>query len=145
MASSLYNKAKNLFLTSGIDISAGGTDVRVVMIDTTGYTFAATHAFLSDIPAAGRIPAGNDASKVGLTLANKAVSATGQFSADSVTFTAVSPQAGIDSLNAVVIYRRVTSDADSPLIAYIDQGTGLPVTLNGSDITIVWGSYIFAL
>jgi hypothetical protein len=37
-----------------------------------------------------------------------------------------------------VIYKDTGTAATSPLIAYIDTATGLPVTPNGGDITVTW-------
>jgi hypothetical protein len=40
--------------------------------------------------------------------------------------------------NAVVLFADSGVDGTSMLIAYIDTGTGLPVTTNGGDITVQW-------
>ena len=37
-----------------------------------------------------------------------------------------------------MIYRDTGTEATSPLIAYIDTATGLPITPNGGDIIVVW-------
>ena len=39
---------------------------------------------------------------------------------------------------ALILYQHTGTDATARLIAYIDTATGLPVTPNGGDITIVW-------
>jgi hypothetical protein len=49
-----------------------------------------------------------------------------------VTFTAVTG----DVSEAVILYKDTGVAATSPLIAYIDTATGLPVTPNGGDITV---------
>jgi hypothetical protein len=43
-----------------------------------------------------------------------------------------------DQSEALVIYKDTGSAATSPLIAYIDTATGLPVTPNGADVTVTW-------
>jgi hypothetical protein len=112
------------------DLSDAGTDVKAVLVDTALYTFDATDEFLSDVSAAVVATSGN--------LANKAVSATdGTFSADAVTFTAVTGA----SIEAMYLYYDTGVAATSPLIAWIDSGAGgLPVTPNGTDITVTWNA-----
>ena len=51
-----------------------------------------------------------------------------------MTFTSVSGP----SIEAIVIYKDTGSEATSPLIAYIDTATGLPITPNGGDIIVTW-------
>ncbi len=51
-----------------------------------------------------------------------------------VTFTSVSGP----TIEAIVIYRDTGTEATSPLIAYIDTATGLPITPNGGDIIVTW-------
>jgi hypothetical protein len=55
---------------------------------------------------------------------------------DDITFTSVSGP----SVEAIVLFRWVSSPTDSPLIAFIDTGTGLPITPNGGDIIVTWDS-----
>nr|WP_201787713.1 hypothetical protein [Mycobacteroides immunogenum] len=50
------------------------------------------------------------------------------------TFSAVSGA----SVEAMVIYKDTGTVGTSPLIAYIDTATGLPVSPNGGDINIAW-------
>jgi hypothetical protein len=56
--------------------------------------------------------------------------------AADVTFTAVSG----DVSEALVIYKDTGTASTSRLIAYIDTATGLAVTPNGGDITVIWPS-----
>ena len=62
--------------------------------------------------------------------------AAGVADAPDVTFLAVTGAV----CEAIVIVKWVTEAADSPLIAYIDSATGLPVTPNTGDIQITWDS-----
>lgn len=99
----------------------------MVLVDAADYIVAIdTHEFLSDIPVAARVStSGNFASKI---------STLGVADAADVTFTAVTG----DPSEALVIYKDTGSASTSPLIAYIDTATGLPVTPNGGDITVAW-------
>ena len=58
--------------------------------------------------------------------------ALGVFDAADVAFTTVTG----DPSEVLVIYKDTGSAATSPLIAYIDTATGLPVTPNGGNINV---------
>ena len=125
MANALYDKGREAFLTGGINWS--GDSIKAVLVDTGAYTVnLATHQFLSDIPAGARIA-------TSANLSAKTVAAGVADAADSL-FTAVSGA----SVEAVVLYKDTGTAGTSPLIAYIDTASGLPVTPNGGDITVVW-------
>lgn len=125
MANALYDKGREAFLTAAINWSSD--NIKIVLVDAADYTVnLATHQFLSDITGVGRVATSGN-------LASKTVAA-GVADAADVTFTAVTG----DQSEAVVIYKDTGSAATSPLIAYIDTATGLPVTPNGADITVTW-------
>lgn len=125
MASALYDKGRQGFLDGSINWSSG--NIRAVLVDTGGYTLdLANHQFLSDIPGAARIAtSGNLASK---TVAN------GIADAADVTFPTVSGA----SVEGVALYQDTGVVGTSRLIAWIDSGTGIPITPNGGDITLQW-------
>jgi hypothetical protein len=135
MANALYANAKEQFLQGGIDLL--NDDIKVVLVDTDLYTAdTAADDFLDDIASGARVA-------TSANLSGKTVT-DGVFDADDVTFTAVT---GAES-EAVVIYKDTGVAATSPLIAYIDTGTGLPITPNTGDIILQWSgslSKIFAL
>lgn len=135
MANSLYDKGRQRFLEAQLNWLTD--DIKVVMVDTAVYTFASTHEFFTSIPAGARITAPT-------TLTNK-TSTNGAADAQDVTFAAVNGP----SIEALVIYREVLGtdgitpdEAASPLIAYIDTATGLPITPNGGDIIVTWDNGI---
>lgn len=125
MANSLYAKARQRFLEGAIN---WGTDtIQALLIDTGAYTVdLATHEFLSDVAAGARI-AGP------MTLTSK-TSTDGAADAADVTFATVTGA----SIEAVILYKDTGTEATSPLIAYIDIASGLPVTPNSGDINVVW-------
>ncbi|WP_151803698.1 hypothetical protein [Acinetobacter bereziniae] len=125
MANTLFDKARQRFLEGQINWL---TDtVKVLLVSTTAYTVnASTHEFLSDISGSARI-AGP------VTLTGKSTAGGAADGAD-VTFTAVTGGA----IGAIVIYIDSGSEATSPLIAYLDTATGLPITPNGGDIIVTW-------
>jgi hypothetical protein len=125
MANALYKKGKQKFLDADIDWSAD--NIKIVLVDAADYTVDITnHEFLSDVAAGARVAtSGNLASKT---------STAGTADAADVTLTAVTG----DPSEALIIYKDTGVAATSPLIAYIDTATGLPVTPNGGDITVTW-------
>ena len=131
MASALYDKGREGFLAGDIDWDAN--NIKCVLVDTGTYTVnLATHQFHSDL-------SGIVATSGNLTA--KTVTA-GTADAGDVTFSAVSGA----TVEAIVVYQDSGVSATSRLIAYIDSGTGLPVTPNGGDITVQWNaSGIFTL
>lgn len=125
MANALYGLGRQAFLEGEIDWA--DDDIKCVLVDTGTYTVSIDadqyHSDLSGIVATS----GNLASKT-VTL--------GTADAADVTFSAVTGS----TVEALVIYKDTGVSATSPLIAYIDTATGLPVTPNGGDITVTWDS-----
>ena len=102
-----------------------------IRTDTGAYTpQTAVHQYLSDIPTSSRI-AGP------VTLTSKTTTGGAADAAD-VTFTSVSGP----SIEAIVIYADTGTESTSPLIAFIDTATGLPITPNGGDIIVTWDKKI---
>jgi len=131
MASVLYPSFKVLLLGGDIDLVTD--DIKVVLIDTNDVAFSSAHDFLNDISAAVVSTSGN--------LASKTITA-GVFDAADITLTGVTG----DPSEALVVYKDTGSAATSPLICFIDTGTGLPVTPNGGNIAVAWAiGGIFAL
>ena len=127
MANSLYNKARESFLSQNPAIDWDTDTIKVVLVDVGAYTVnLATHQYLSDIASGARIATSG-------ALTGKTVAA-GVADAADVTLAAVT---GV-SVEALVIYKDTGSAATSPLIAYLDTVTGLPFTPSGSDVTIMW-------
>ena len=125
MANTLYDFARQRFLEAQINWMTNV--VKVILVDTGAYTpQTAVHQYLSDIPTSARI-AGP------VTMTGKATTG-GAADANDVTFTAVSGT----SIEAIIIYIDNGTEATSPLIAYIDTATGLPITPNGGDIIVTW-------
>lgn len=135
MANGLYAKAKEGLLNGTINWATG--NIKAVLVDTGTYSPSlSTNQYLSDITSGARI-----ATSANLT--SKTVTG-GVADAADVVFSAVSGA----TVEAVVLYQDTGTASTSSLIAFIDTGTGLPITPNGGDITIQWlngSSRIFAL
>lgn len=125
MANTLYDFARQRFLEAQINWH---TDVvKVILVDAGAYTAqTSVHQYLSDVASSARI-AGP------VTLTAKSTTGGAADAAD-VTFTAVSGT----SIEAIIIYVDSGTENTSPLIAYIDTATGLPITPNGGDIIVTW-------
>lgn len=126
----MYDKGRQRFLDGAISWSAD--TIRAILVDAGTYTLdIAANEFLTDIPGGAIV-----ATSPPLTAKT---STAGVADADDVTFSAVTGA----TAEAIVLYKDTGVAATSPLIAYLDGGTGLPVTPNGDDIVIAWSSDAF--
>lgn len=125
MSNTLYDKGRQRFLEGAFNWL---TDtVKVYLVDSGSYTANfSTHEFLSDVGSGARV-AGP------VTLTSK-TSTGGAADAADITFSAVSGA----SIEVILIYSDTGVEGTSPLIAYIDTATGLPITPNGGDIIVTW-------
>ena len=127
MANALYGKGRQKFLDGSISWSSD--NIKAILVDTNDYTVAIdTDEFLSDIPSGAR-------EETSANLTGK-TSTLGVADSDDPVFTGATG----DQCEAVVLIKDTGSAATSPLIAYIDTATGLPVTPNSGDITVQWSS-----
>lgn len=147
MADGVFNGYKAAcmgIVTSGtpvarVDVIA---DTLKVLLVTTGYTFDPDNRFVSSA-------AGSEISVTGYTggfggagrksLASRTLSADdtndrAAFDAADVTWTALGTGA---TIAAAIVFKELTSDALSPMIAYFDI-TDTPT--NGGDVTLSWNS-----
>lgn len=123
MANALYDLGRKAFLDGGIAWLTA--DIKAVLIDTGVYTVnLATHQFHSDL------------SGIVDTSANFSTktSTAGVADADDLNYTSVTGA----TAEALVIFKDSGVSSTSPLIAYIDTATGLPVTPDGGNITVTW-------
>lgn len=137
MANALYSLGKQKLLEGGIAWLTD--DIKAMLVDVADYTVnLTTDEFVSDViatPAAEVARSGNLSGKT---------STLGVADSDDVTFSSVSG----DVSEALVLFQDTGNDATSPLIAYIDTATGLPVTPDGNNINILWdagANKIFAI
>lgn len=127
MANALYDLGREAFLNGSV--SWTDDDIKVVLVDTNDYTVnLTTHQYLSDIAVGARVATSSNLSSKTATL--------GVADAADVTFSDVTG----DQSEAIVIYKDTGTASTSPLLAYIDTSTGLPITPNGADIIITWSN-----
>jgi hypothetical protein len=127
MANTLYDFGRQRFLEGQFNWL---TDtIKVILVDTGSYSANfTTHQFLSDIPTSARIGTSS-----GVALISKTTTGGAADAAD-ITFSAVTGA----SIEALVIFKDTGTEGTSPLIAFIDTATGLPITPNGGDIICTW-------
>ena len=125
MANALFDKARQRFLEGQFNWT---TDtIKAVLVDSGTFTVnLSAHEFLSDVGGGARISTSG-------AFTGKATTG-GAADANDVTFTSVTGA----SIEAIILYKDTGSDATSPLIAFIDTATGLPITPNGGDIIVTW-------
>lgn len=124
MANAIYPKYKEALLTGDTNISLTTGTVKIALVDTGTYTYSSAHQFYSDLSG---VTANSTA------LGTKTVT-DGYFDSANAEFTAVS---GNES-EALIFWIDTGNGSTSRLVAYLDTNvTGLPVTPNGGDITVV--------
>jgi len=64
----------------------------------------------------------------------------GVFDAADTVFTGSSALSGSTSVEWLVVFKFVSAASDSPFLAAWDTATGLPLTPNGADVTVVWNA-----
>ena len=134
MANTLYDNARKLFLEEGIHWV--DDPVKVLLVNTSLYTFSAAHTVLNDVPESTRVPGTEGV--LGKPLGDSTTRTTTGGAADGPDVTFVSVPAGTGPVGAIVLYIDTGNPATSPLVAYMDTATGLPITPNGGDIIITW-------
>lgn len=133
MTNAIFDTGREGFLSGAIDWDTATIKVALVR----GYTYSAAHTFVSDVTGAGgTIHATSPA------LTSKTTTAGVADAADAV-FTAVTANATAHGL-LVFQSSAVTGGADvaataQRVIAWLDTGTGLPVTPStAGDYTVAW-------
>ena len=139
MANIIYPKFQEFLISSvlgGTAAAITAADFRWILVDLADYTYAATHTFLSDVPAIGR---------VAVTAANMGTRTytNGVLGGANISFATVTG----DQSEALIGYMHTGTETTSRLVVLLDTGvSGLPVTPDGTTINVSWNaSGIFAL
>ncbi len=127
MSNALYEKGREGFLDGSIDWDTHA--IKVTLVDGGDYTpNLVTHDNYDDVTPAGRVA-------VSPSLASKTATDGVADAADTV-FTAVTG----DPSEYLVGWKDTGVESTSRLIFFIDTATGLPVTPNSGDISIIWNN-----
>ena len=131
MASKVYPKALEL-LNAGT-LSWTSDTIRILLVSNSA-TYNRTHDFVNDV-VANELSGGSYARQ---TLAGKTSADNGTdkwiFDATDPTFTAV---AGSQTVGAAIVYKFITNDAASPVLAFLD---GSDIATNGGDVTVTFAA-----
>lgn len=134
MANAMFDPGREGFLLAEID-----WDTAVIKASPVrGYTFSASHKFVSDVTGAGGVLHGGAAA----ALASK-TGTNGVADAADTTFSALTATGA--AACGVLLYQSsaVTGGSDvaasaQRVIGYMDTGTNLPFTPNGGDVVVAY-------
>lgn len=137
MASAIYPKALQSFLTQNPSIDVDTDTIKVAAVDLTAdYTYSSAHQYKSSVPS---YSGSTDATLASITGTSGTMDA-----ADLSPAFAALAQSASKTVGALVIYKDTGNAATSPLIAFIQLASA--VTPNGGDINITWnGSGILSI
>jgi hypothetical protein len=133
MANAAFTPALEGFISGEIDLDTAVIKAAFVR----GYTFSASHKFVSDVTGAGGTLNGTSAALTGKTVTG------GVFDADdtTVTTTASAVNHGILLFQASAVGGGADVAASAQrVIAYYDTGTGLPIQPGSGATPITWDS-----
>lgn len=145
MASGWFNRAKKEIFDGTIDLLAD--TIKVMLVNNT-YTFNPDDDFIGS---GGGTVGGAELSGTGYTggfngagrktLGTKSI--TEDDTNNRAVFAAANSQwsaINAGTIAACVLVKEGTTDADSKLIAYIDNAAQFPLVTNGGDVTIAWNA-----
>ena len=124
MANFVYKKAKQAILNGQFNFSSNS--FRVSFINNSYTPNENSHEFLSDIPSASIAHTSDNIAGITNTL--------GVIDAGDFTFTISANTA----FNAIIFYKVGSNDADSRLLFYIDNSTGLPFSGSSEVVTVIF-------
>lgn len=129
----IVNAVKNGLWSSGIPDLTSLT-IKAMFVDNADDTVVATDDFINDILSAGRVPA--IASCPALASKTNGVVAVGTFDAADTTFTSLTG----DASEQLILFEDSGVEATSDIICWWDTATGLPITPNGGNVSVVWNA-----
>jgi hypothetical protein len=133
VANGLFAAYRTSVLTAPVNL--GSATIKAMFIDHADDTpVIATDDFINDIASAARVPAIASCPTLGTKTTGTV--AAGVFDAADTTFTTLSG----DQSESLILFEDSGSEATSDLIAFWDTATGLPLTPNGADVTVVWNA-----
>jgi hypothetical protein len=136
MTKFVYTPALAAIAKGEIDLATDDIRAALVMTNTTADTDEDAE-FVGDV---GTLDEYNGAGYARQALTTQVVTANlgadqAEFTADTSTFPTL--PAGSRSAQAAILLKHVTNNADSPIIAYNDEG-GFPLAGNGQNFVVAW-------
>jgi hypothetical protein len=138
MASFVYTPAKTKVLNAALNFAT--QDFRIILVMTN--STADTDQDLEFVGSIGTLDEYDGATYARITLAGETVTEDpgnnrAEFSANNISWATLG--AGTRQALGMILYRFVTNDADSPLVAWIDTG-GFPFSGNGGAVNVTWNA-----
>lgn len=124
-----YALGMQALLSAGINLAG---DTITACLIPSGYTFSQSHQYASQL---GTLIGTSQ------TLAGKSV-AGGVFDANDLAFGTIATG---NTIKAVGLFKNTGNPSTSPLIAYLDQGAGLPVATSGGEFELPWNDDIIKI
>lgn len=133
MANTVQNAIRNGVWNSGLpDLTT--LTIKAMFVDNADDTVVATDDFIDDVLSAARVPA--IASCPALASKTNGSVGVGVFDAADTTFTSLTG----DASEQLILFEDSGSEATSDIICFWDTATGLPLTPNGGNVTVVWAA-----
>lgn len=130
MANALFASYRTVVLSAPPNLSS--LTIKAMFVDHADDTpVAATDDFINDIASGARVPAIASCPTLGTKTLGTV--AAGTFDSADPTFTALSG----DQSESLILFEDSGTESTSDLIAFYDTATGLPLTPNGADVTVV--------
>lgn len=134
MANFAFDGYRNNMLGSGTRIDLDTDTISAMFLDHADDTPVVTDSSLSDILSAARVPAVASCPTLGtVTIGSVGV---GVFDAADTVFTSLTG----DQSESLILFKNTGTDATALLIVRWDTATGLPLTPNGGNVTVVWAA-----
>lgn len=131
--SGFYHKTvQATFLQTAANLVDLDADTMRLAMVSSAYTYSDTHQFYSDLT---NVIGAAAAYNTNVTMTGVTMDATGAIDANDTTITDTSATV----CAGLVVYKQGASAAASPLLMYINAGTGFPFTPNGN-VLITWDS-----
>lgn len=134
MANFAFDSYRNNVLGSGTRVDLDGDTINGMFVDHADDTPAVADDFIDDILSAARVPA--EASCPALGTKTIGVVGVGVFDAADTVFTSLTG----DQSESLILYKDTGTESTSDLIVRWDTATGLPLTPNGGNVTVVWAA-----
>lgn len=136
MANFVSDKYRNNVLGDNTyaNVQLDADTIAAMFLDSADDTAAVSDGDLSAIASAAREPAA--ASCPSLASKTLGTVGVGVFDAADTTFTALTG----DSVEQLILFKNTGTDATAIILCAWDTATGLPLTPNGGDVTVVWNA-----
>jgi hypothetical protein len=134
VANFVFDVQRNNMLGTGTRVDLDTDTIRAMFVDHADDTPLVTDATLSDIASAGQVPA--RASCPALSSPTIGTVGVGIFDAADTVFSSLTG----DQSESLIVFKDGGTDASSPLVHRYDTATGLPLTPNGGNVTVVWAA-----